>query len=93
MQTPLANRLLMAIRQYTSATKAPSPLAVGKSVGCGEKAISRLFTCLRQKEASLGRNLNETVRLRGDVEVDGHALRTGRSWDEMLLVCLKHDGR
>ena len=67
------------IKIYTSAgvSKPPSPEAAAKHLGCGVKPVYRLFTALLQKEAQLGAELNVSTRLKLNVEVDGHRLRTG----------------
>ena len=67
------------IKIYTSAgvSKPPSPEAAAKQLGCGIKPVYRLFTALMQKEAQLGAKLNASTRLKLNVEVDGHRLRTG----------------
>ena len=56
--------------------KPPSPEATAKQVGCGKGSVMRLFAALRGKEAELGAALNKRIRLKTNVEVDGHNLRT-----------------
>lgn len=71
-----ATGLLVAIRSYCAATKCVSPLAVAQTIGCSEKPIARLYTCLREMEAKAGAELNYSMRLRKEVELDGHKVRT-----------------
>jgi hypothetical protein len=69
-----------AIKIYTSAgiKKPASPEAAAKQLDCGRKPVTRLFAALRAKEAALGERLNARTKLKTNVEVDGHRLRTGR---------------
>ena len=71
-----ATGLLVAIRSYCAATKCVSPLTVAQTIGCSEKPIARLYACLREMEAKAGADLNYSMRLRKEVELDGHKVRT-----------------
>ena len=59
-----------AIEQYTDAagTCAPSPALAAKLNYAGTKAMTKLFTHLRVKEASLAHEENKVMKLGGDVE-------------------------
>jgi hypothetical protein len=69
-----------AIKAYTSCglSKRASPECVAKQISCGKRPLTRLYSALTEKEAELGEKLNASTRLKVNVEVDGHRLRTGR---------------
>ena len=67
-----------AVAAYTNtgSGKTPGTVRQAKLLGCGMKALTRLYDSLRQHEARLGRLQCESFRLRGQVECDGSSVRS-----------------
>ena len=76
-----------ALKAYCAGgiAKPPSPEDVAKQVNAGRKPIERLFKALTAKEAALGEDFNNNMKLSLNIEVDGHRLRTGSLGSKLAL--------
>ena len=54
----------------------PSACDIATTLKVGYKAVGKVLDIVRQEEARLGREETESGEVDGDVEVDGHCLRT-----------------
>ena len=81
-----------SIKIYTSAgiSKPHSPEAAAKQLQCGRRTMTNIFGALQTKEAELGKLLNDRTKLKTNVEVDGHRLRTGRISHKKALELYPH---
>ena len=74
------SRLLLILRGWvaTGLGKPPSAYPLARSVGSTWKPVKAVLEALQQLEANAGRARNDTLRLRGTVEVDATSVRLVR---------------
>ena len=74
------SKLLMLIRSWvaTGLGRAPSAYNLARAAGMTFKPVKAILQCLQDLESAAGRRLNDSLTLRGTVEVDATPLRCVR---------------
>ncbi|CAE7441542.1 unnamed protein product, partial [Symbiodinium sp. CCMP2456] len=74
------SKLLMLIRSWvaTGLGRAPSAYNLARAAGMSFKPVKAILQCLQELESEAGRRLNDSLTLRGTVEVDATSLRCVR---------------
>ena len=69
-----------AVRAFKASgtSRPPSCVKQAAVLGCGRRSIESLYSSMERYEARKGRELCDSLRLRGQIEADGSCLRTMR---------------